>query len=153
MRLRFGVVTAVACLAAACGSSGNVDNERQTLITLDREWSQQVKDLDKFMAKWAPEGSLNLPGMPAATGLGPIRNAANTFGSVPGFSIRWSPAKADVGSSGDLGYTAGSYRLTRNDPKGTPSTENGKYVEVWKKDPSGNWKVVEFTLNADAPPK
>jgi ketosteroid isomerase-like protein len=143
----------MSCLTAACGSSGNVDNERQALITLDREWSQQVKDLDKFMARWAPEGSLNLPGQPIATGLGPIRSAANVYGGTPGFSIRWSPAKADVGTSGDLGYTAGTYRITRNDPAGTPVTETGKYVEVWKKDPGGAWKVVEFIFNPDAPPK
>ena len=153
MRLHptLGLLVAVSCLAAACGSS-NVDNERQTLITLDREWSQQVKDLDKFMAKWAPEGSLNLPGLPIATGLGPIRKVAERFGGVAGFSIRWSPAKADAGASGDLGYTAGSYRLTRNDPAGAPITETGKYVEVWKKD-GGTWKVVEFILNPDVTPK
>jgi ketosteroid isomerase-like protein len=147
-----GLLVAVSCLSAACGS-GNVDNERQTLITLDREWSQQVKDLDKFMAKWAPEGSLNLHGWPIATGLGPIRNTAETFGGVPGFSVRWSPTKADVGSSRDLGYTAGAYRITRNDSAGRPTTETGKYVEVWKKDPGGNWKVVEFILNPDMAPK
>ena len=148
-----GLLVALSCLTAACGSSGNVDNERQTLITLDREWSQQVKDLDKFMAKWAPEGSLNLYGTPIATGLDPIRKAAEAFGGVPGFSIRWSPTKADVGSAGDLGYVAGAYRITRNDPAGRPTTENGKYVEVWKKDPGGNWKAVEFILNPDPTPK
>jgi ketosteroid isomerase-like protein len=148
-----GLLVAVSCLTAACGSSGNVDNERQTLITLDRELSQQVKDLDKFMAKWAPEGSLNLYGTPIATGLGPIRKAAESFGGVPGFSIRWSPTKADVGASVDLGYTAGAYRITRNDPAGNPTTETGKYIQVWKKDPGGNWKIVEFILNPDAPPK
>ena len=148
-----GLLVAVSCLTAACGSSGNVDNERQTLITLDRELSQQVKDLDKFMAKWAPEGSLNLYGTPIATGLGPIRKAAESFGGVPGFSIRWSPTKADVGASVDLGYTAGAYRITRNDPAGNPTTETGKYIQVWKKDPGGNWKIVEFILNPDAQPK
>ena len=152
MRGHVGLLVVVSCLASGCGSS-NVDDERQALITLDREWSQQVKDLDKFMSKWAPEGSLNLVGVAIATGLGPIRNAAEAFGGVPGFSIRWSPAKADVASSGDLGYTAGTYRLTRNDSAGTPVTETGKYVEVWKKDPRGTWKVVEFILNPDPAPK
>jgi ketosteroid isomerase-like protein len=150
-RLGWGV--ALACLAAGCGSSGNVESERQALIALDREWSSQAKDIDKFLAKYAPEGSLLLPGMPNATGRDPIRNAANIFAAVPGFSIRWSPAKADVGSSGDMGYTAGTYRITRNDPAGRPSTETGKYVEVWKKDSGGDWKVVQFIFNADAAPK
>jgi ketosteroid isomerase-like protein len=150
---RLGLLVVVSCLAVACGSAGNVDSERQKLIALDREWSQQVKDMEKFLGKYAPEGSLSLPGMPIATGHGAIRNAANVFAAAPNFSIRWSPLKADVGASGDLGYTAGTYRITRADPAGKPVTEIGKYVEVWKKDPGGNWKVDEFIFNPDAAPR
>lgn len=154
MRWRVGLVMTMACLTAACGSSGNVDSARQTLLALDREWSQQVKDMDKFMAKFAQEGSLNLPGVARVSGREPIRHAANAFGEVPGFSIRWTPAKADVGTGADLGYTAGTYRITRDDPAtGRPAAEAGKYVSVWKKDGRGNWKVVEFIFNADGPPQ
>jgi len=73
------------------------------------------------------------------------------FATPAGFSMRWSPVKADVGGSGDLGYTAGTYRIMRNDAEGRAVAENGKYVTVWKKDSGGNWKVVEFTFNPDAP--
>ena len=145
-------LVALSFVTGACGSSGNVDRERQALLTLDREWSQQNKDMDKFMSKWAPEASLHLPGMPIATGQDRIRKAVDSFVS-PGFSMSWSPAKADAAESGDIGYTSGTYRVTRNDAAGNPATETGKYVEVWKKDSGGNWKVVEFIFNGDAPPK
>lgn len=147
-----GLIVIASCLTASCGSSGNVESERQALVALDREWSSQVSDTDKFLAKYAPEGSLLLPGVPIATGMDAIRKTALAYASAPGFSIKWSPAKADVGSSGDVGYTAGSYRITRNDSTGQPTSETGKYVEVWKKDVGGNWKVVEFIFNSDAPP-
>ena len=96
----------------------------------------QVKDIEKFLGKYAPQGSLSLPGMPAATGQINIRNAATAFAAAsPEFSIQWSPTKAGVGASGDIGYTAGTYQIAKNDETGKPVKENGKYVQVWKKDP------------------
>jgi hypothetical protein len=44
--------------------------------------------------------------------------------------------------------------MTVNDAAGNPMTEKGKYVEVWKKQADGQWKVVEDIFNADkAPPE
>lgn len=153
MHRPLGLLVVASCLAAACGSSGDVEKERQALLALDREWSQQAKDIEKFLAKYAPDGSLSLPGMPAATGQINIRTAATAFAAAsPEFSIQWSPSKAGVGASGDMGYTAGTYQIAKNDETGKPVRENGKYVEVWKKDPAGQWKVMEFIFNPDGPP-
>lgn len=150
MRRRLGLLVMAACLAAACGSSGNVEKERQNLLSIDREWSQQGRDMERFLARWAPEGSLYLPGLPIATGQTNIRNATNQFAAAPGFSMRWAPTKSDVSSAGDLGYTSGAYQITRNDSSGKTARENGKYVTAWKKDPAGQWRVVEFIFNPDA---
>jgi hypothetical protein len=68
---------------------------------------------------------------------------------MPGFALQFSPTKADVGAGGDIGYTTGTYGMTMNDAAGTPMTENGKYVAVWKKQPDGQWKVVEDIFNTD----
>ena len=150
MRRRLGLLVLASCVAAACGSSTNVDAERQALLALDREWSQQNREMDRFLLKFAPEGSLHLPGLPVATGQTAIRNATNQFAESPGFSMRWSPSKADA--SGDLGYTVGTYQISRNNPTGQAVKENGKYVTAWKKDSGGTWKVAEFIFNADAAP-
>jgi ketosteroid isomerase-like protein len=137
-------------VAAACGGSSTaLDRERQTLMSRDREWSAGVRDIEKFLSFYAPEGSLYLPGMPVATGRENIRRAANIFADAPGFSIRWSPTKADVSAGGDLGYVTGAYQISRNDAAGKPGTENGKYVEVWKKQ-GDEWRAVEFIFNPDS---
>ena len=149
MSRRVWLLAAGISLGAACGgSSTNIDRERQALMARDREWSQGSRDMEKFLSFYVPEGSLYLPGMPAATGRENIRRAANLF-AVPGFSIRWSPTKADVSAGGDLGYVTGAYQIAKPDAAGKVTTENGKYVDVWKK--VGNeWRVVEFIFNADA---
>ena len=150
MSRRVLVVAAGLAVTVACGgSSSNVDRERQALMARDREWAKGYRDMETFLSFYAPEGSLYLPGMPVATGREGIRKAANVFADVPGFSMRWSPTKADVSASGDLGYVTGAYQLMRNDPAGRPTPENGKYVEVWKKQ-DAVWTAMEFIFNPDA---
>lgn len=149
MSRRVWLLAAGIALAAACGgSSSDVDRERQALMARDREWAKGYREMETFLSFYAPEGSLYLPGMPVATGRDNIRRAANAFASAPGFAMRWSPTKADVSTAGDLGYISGAYQITRNEPAGKLVAENGKYVEVWKKQ-DGVWKAMEFIFNPD----
>jgi ketosteroid isomerase-like protein len=151
---RFVGLLVVLVLTAACGPSVNVEQEREALLALDREWSQSFKDVDKFVSYYSPDASVYAPGMPVVTGAGPIRETFAKLNSMPGFSLQFSPTKADVGASGDIGYITGTYEMTVNDAAGNPMTEKGKYVEVWKKQADGQWKVVEDIFNADtAPPE
>jgi ketosteroid isomerase-like protein/quercetin dioxygenase-like cupin family protein len=132
--------------AVGCGPSVNVDQERETLMRLDREWAASVNDLDKFMSYYAADATIYAPGAPMARGTSAIRETLTALFSAPGFSLEFGPTKADVGASGDVGYTAGTYQATMS---GT--TEKGKYIEVWKKQADGQWKVMEDIFNADAP--
>jgi ketosteroid isomerase-like protein len=137
---------------SACGSSTNVQQERDKLLAVDREWSQTTKDIDKFVSYYASDGSVYPQAMPIATGSAAIRDAMAKTTSMPGFSLQWSAVKADVSASGDLGYTSGTYEMSRDSAAGTPMIEKGKYVTVWKKQPDGQWKAAEDIFNADAPP-
>src|ERR1700691_6170524 len=156
MRLTKSLALAGACLVAACGSPVNVNEELQKLLALDREWSQTTasmsKSLDMFMSYYAADASVYPPGMTIATGTAAIRAALMPMTALPGFALQWSPTKANMSASGDLGYTAGSYALTMNDATGKPVIEQGKYIAVWKKQPDGSWKVIEDIFNADTPP-
>jgi ketosteroid isomerase-like protein len=53
------------------------------------------------------------------------------------------PIKADVGRSGDLGYTYGTYHV---EIKGI-GTEEGTYCTVWQRDKEHGWKFVLDTGN------
>jgi hypothetical protein len=39
-----------ASLMSGCGSSVNMEQERNSLLAVDREWAQTTKDPDKFMS-------------------------------------------------------------------------------------------------------
>lgn len=143
MRIWIGCLL-LAGLTTGCAPTVNVDQEKAALMKLDADWSASVKDLDKFMSFYAADASVYVPGMAKVTGVGPIREAMRQMVSAPGFSLEFSPAKADVSASGDIGYTTGSYK---GNTGGGPET--GKYVTAWKK-VNGEWKVMEDIFNADA---
>jgi ketosteroid isomerase-like protein len=140
------VLGAALVMAAACSQSVNVEQERAALLQVDREWSQSVKDTDKFMTYFAADATAYPPGMPIATGTAKIREIITGMMSGPGFSLTWTPTKADVSASGDVGYTAGTYEMNMS---AMPAPEKGKYVTIWKKQADGSWKAIEDIFNAD----
>jgi ketosteroid isomerase-like protein len=45
----------------------------------------------------------------------------------------------------------GTYELSETDASGKPSTDKGKYLEVWKKQAGGDWKCAVDMFNSDLP--
>ena len=68
-------------------------------------------------------------------------------------SLTWKPIGADVSSSGDLGYTYGTYEFRSKDASGKPTVSYGKYTSIWKRQKDGGWKVVLDMGNASPSPK
>jgi ketosteroid isomerase-like protein len=124
----------------------NVEQEKTALMTVDREWSQTTKDLDKFMSYVAADANGYPQGAPILAGADAFRKFISELMAVPGYALSWTATKASVAASGDLGYTAGTYELTT-----AGGTEKGKYVTNWKK-VDGTWKVIEDIFNADTSP-
>jgi ketosteroid isomerase-like protein len=150
MRRFVWLIVGLASLAAgaACRQTVNVEQERTALMAVDREWSQTTKEPEKFASYFADSGTVYPPGMPMVTGGEAIRKTYTDMSKAPGFALSWSPTKAEVGASGDIGHTSGTYEMTMG---GT--SEKGKYVTVWKKQSDGTWKVTDDIFNADAAPK
>ncbi len=66
-----------------------------------------------------------------------------SFLSDTSYTLSWKPTHAEIASSGDLGYTYGTFELQLPD-----TTLTGTYVNIWKKENDGQWK---FVLNSDNP--
>jgi quercetin dioxygenase-like cupin family protein len=84
--------------------------------------------------------------MPRASGAAQVRETFAAMMATPGVSVKWEPTKAEVSTSGDVGYTTGAYESMAN---GVP--DKGKYVTVWQK-LDGQWKVAEDIFNSDSGP-
>jgi len=151
MRATYWLIGLAGLVAAGCNAVNRGEQERIALLDRDRAWSQTTNNVDQWLTYFAPVGTLYPQGQPIATGSGAIRETMARMVSVPGFMLRWSPDKVDISSSGDLGYTSGSYEMSLNDAAGNPTTQRGKYVTVWKKQKGGQWRVVQDIFNADGP--
>ncbi|MBM4169575.1 MAG: DUF4440 domain-containing protein [Ignavibacteria bacterium] len=60
----------------------------------------------------------------------------------PPFTLLWTPVKAEVARSGELGYTWGTYVAESKDADGKIQRRQGKYTNVWRKQDDGSWKVI-----------
>ena len=69
-----------------------------------------------------------------------------------GTTLTWTPIKADMSASGDLGYTYGNYVFRGKNKEGNFATSFGKYTSIWKKQKDGKWKVVVDMGNTSPTP-
>ncbi|HUQ86278.1 MAG TPA: DUF4440 domain-containing protein [Vicinamibacterales bacterium] len=147
---RFITLVVIALAVSSCAQTVNVDQEKAALMTADAEWAKVAGDTDKFVSYFAPDGTFGMGGMPLVTGPAAIKAALAPLEKAPGFKLTWKANRAEVASSGDLGYTAGTYEMTMNNPAGAPAVDKGKYQTVWKKI-NGAWKVTADSGSSDGP--
>ena len=77
---------------------------------------------------------------------------AVAFLDAPGVSLRWTPTRADIAESGDLGWTTGTYASESPGPDGETLRGEGVYVSIWRSQPDGSWRVVMDLGNPTAAP-
>jgi ketosteroid isomerase-like protein len=70
-----------------------------------------------------------------------------------GTALTWTPVKAEMAASGDLGYTYGNYVYTAKNKEGKLVANYGKYTSIWRKQKDGQWKVVVDMGNSSPGPK
>jgi len=140
--------------SAACQTRTAADTraaDETTLRNLDAEWSRAAgaKDLDKTVSYYTDDALVLPPNIPVLKGKEQARLMWQAMFSVPGFGGGWKVTKVEVAQSGDLAYVTGTYELSETDASGKPTTDKGKYLEVWKKQTDGSWKCVADMFNTD----
>jgi ketosteroid isomerase-like protein len=125
--------------------------DERAIRKLDKEWSAvtQSKDAGTMLVYYADDASAFPFNAPIATGKEQIQKVWTGLMAMPGFSLSFGPTKIEVAKSGDLAYDVGTFELKFNDANGSPTTEIGKYVVVWRKQPDQQWKVVADIFNTD----
>lgn len=124
--------------------------ERQ-LMQLDIDFSKAVaKGGGKAFAGWFADDAFALNnGKPPV--IGKVRIAADATWDPHQYQLTWEPTGAQMGPSGDMGFTYGHYNGHAIDKNGNAIDTNGRYITVWKRLPTGTWKVA-LDASADEPP-
>ncbi|MGA3100252.1 MAG: DUF4440 domain-containing protein [Terracidiphilus sp.] len=155
-RLPVTIVAVVLCATASLGQQAFAADRHAAeseLRALDEEWSATAarNDLDGTVVFYADNAVLLPPNAPIATDKKSIREScAGLLG--PHTAVSWKWSKVEVAQSGELGYIYGSYKLTISASSESGAVnDTGKFLEVWKKQPSGKWKCIVDTYNSDLP--
>ncbi len=120
------------------------------LMKLEGDFESAVaKGGGKAFASWFAEDGMTLNnGQPAVLGQRAI--AAQATWDPQTYQLTWFPEGAQVGPSGDTGFTWGHYDARGQDSKGQAVTSSGRYITFWKK-VNGHWKVALDASANDAP--
>jgi uncharacterized protein (TIGR02246 family) len=141
--------------AAGTASSAALSSADESSIRgLDAAWAKAATagDGQAIAALYAPDATLLPPGEPMVKG-----EAAKKYwiDFANGYAGPTELNTESVEGSGDLAYAMGTYRmtLTPKKPGSKPlPTDEGKYVEVLKRQDDGSWKILRDIWNPNARP-
>ena len=115
------------------------------------QWVERVKakDAAAIAQFYTEDGAVMPPNMAIGKGRPAIQKTWAEMMATPGFDLIIAPEEIVISASGDMALDRGTYRLTVS-PAGTPQTDTGKYVVVWRK-VGGEWKAAADIFNSDLP--
>lgn len=112
------------------------------LLTLDGEFSQSVaKGGGAAFTSWFADDALTLNNGKVPV-IGKAHIAATARWTPEEYQLAWQPMGAQMGPSGDMGFTWGHYDGTSKGKNGNAVTISGRYITVWKRTSDGKWKVA-----------
>jgi len=141
-------------VSAAAAPAGLSAEDAAAVRAVDAEWARasSAGDGKAVAALYAADATILPPMEPIRRG-----QAAKTYwvDFANSFSGPTELTTTAVEGRGDLAYAVGTYRLTLTPKKAGAKplpVEQGKYLEVLKKQGDGSWKIVYDIWNADTPP-
>lgn len=142
----------LACLAG-CASTVDVAATKAALEEADRAFyrATAARRAEGWVEFFAEDGAMIWP-LKTFSGKAQIRERITQLFADTSFTLTWEPIGADVGASGDLGYTIGRSESRFRDEKGNPVVRTGRYLTIWKKQADGSWKVAQDIGVSDPQP-
>lgn len=146
-------MTAVVVTGCSTRENADVAKEAERLLQVDREFataSVQHGAADAFRMYLDDDASM------FSSGRHPVRGRESIYAIMKpgdeGYLLEWTPRAAEVAQSGEMGWTWGEYTVKGRGKNGEESMSWGKYVNVWRKNTAGEWKVVADIGNESPPP-
>jgi ketosteroid isomerase-like protein len=148
-----GSISAQAAAGSPSENASSTEPVERILRDLDAQWSNAAaaKNLEQTIAYYSDDATVLPPNATSASTKEAIRNVWKDLLASPGLVITWKPTRVELSKSDDMACVSGMYELTMNDAAGRSINDRGKYVEVWKKQPDGNWKCGADMWNSDLP--
>ena len=138
----------------ACQSAPKplTDADKAAARSMDSTYSMAVAsgDVAGMVANDAPDVIMQGPGMPQVRGVGKIRSMMQGMSGMK-YTLALTQETAD--GMGDVMYTTGRYHYVGMATDSGPApTEDGKYLEVWRRGADGKWKLAAQSWNTNTTP-
>lgn len=145
------VVASILVLTGCATTSPMTTNDADAYIrAADARFADAFSrsDWNATTAFYADDAVVLMPNADAMRGMAAIRQG---FKSMSGMSPNLRLSTDRVVQSGDLAYQTGTYQMTMTPQGGTATTDRGKYLTVWRRQPNGDWKIVADMINTSMP--
>jgi ketosteroid isomerase-like protein len=115
---------------------------KAVLLDLEARFAKDVAERGgEAFASWFAEDGVSLSNG-AAPLIGKVAIVKSAKWDPKVYQLTWTPTEAEMGPSGDMGYTWGHYEGKSKDANGNPVLTSGRYMTIWRKGKDGSWKVV-----------
>ena len=152
-QMKFLIFLSILIFQFGCNQYVDTVNEKEKLLQADKDFSETSLKLGAAEAfnQYLTEDALELP-----SGKNAVQGRENIYDMMKenqdDYKLEWTPQYAEVAKSGELGYTWGTYILSYKDEKGEEQKSYGKYLNIWKKQTDGSWKVAVDMGNSSPKP-
>lgn len=140
---------------AGAAAASLSDEDKASVKAVDEEWARAAKagDGQAIAALYTTDAVLLPPGEPIVKGEAAKKYWVD-FGN--GYAGPTELNTMTVEGAGDVATAIGTYKMTMTEKKPGAKplpTDEGKYIEVLKRQPDGSWKIAYDIWNPNAPPK
>ena len=124
--------------------------DSQAIRAASKQWEDNFDsgDLAAFATHYTEEAKVLPPSNQIVTGRESIQEFFQAFYDAGGHDLHLTVIELSV--SGDMAHVVGKYTLTIQPEEGEAISDNGKYVEIWKR-VNGSWKMITATWNTSLP--
>ncbi|HEY3013418.1 MAG TPA: nuclear transport factor 2 family protein [Gemmatimonadales bacterium] len=113
----------------------------------------KARDANAIAALYSDDAISMPPNSPPLVGHDAILKYNQDFVKAPGLTISGGPETIRFSDDGTMAYETGRYSVSYADPKGRTVKDEGKYLNVLRRE-GGKWKVVADAFSSNlAPPK
>lgn len=158
---RMSGVVALAGVVCACGAdvepgtgSGTEPTAAAAIEARGAEWERAARagDGSALASLYTTDAVLLPPGAPPVRGRQEIERVFEAqFSGLDAVEVEFTTDELEV--AGDLAYRVGRYEArVRRDAGSVTLRARDKFVEIWRRDDGGGWRIARDIWNSSAPP-
>ena len=142
-------------MAGGCGSGATIETESD-LVSLrlaanTYHQAASTKDRAAVVALYDENALMVPPNADLVEKLEGVQGYRFGFLETPGVELQFEILRAEISTSGDIGWTLSIGDITINNPEGPPGRDIIRDFHIWKKQADGSWKVVVDMWNSELP--